>query len=118
MSSFSDDFAASAGAAMLSYQGDSVTRYASGGSSSTVTAIVADMDAGGLEIVTDSSTRRIRVKTLQVAASQTLNIADQWDIEGERWATTGITDAHDGMRVVTVQWVKRTKNEKSPARGG
>lgn len=117
MSVFSDLMSESGFPLLVGQLGESVTRYTSAGVSSTVSAIVADMDAGGLEIVTDASTRRIRVKTLQVAASQTLAITDQWDIEGERWATTGITDAHDGMRVVTVQWVKRTKNEKSPPRG-
>jgi hypothetical protein len=118
MSRFSDDFAASAGAAMLAYQGDSITRITSGGSSSTVTAIVSDENMGGDEVETDSGLVRIRIKSLQVAASQTTAIDDTWTISGERWACTGMTAAHDGLKVVTVRRTDRVASQSSARRGG
>lgn len=118
MSQFSDDFAASAGAAMLAYQGDSVTRITSGGSSSTVTAIISDENMGGDEVELDSGTVRIRIKSLQVATSQATAIDDTWTINGERWACTGITGGHDGLKVVTVRRTDRTASQSSARRGG
>lgn len=119
MSSFSTDFAASAGAQMLAYQGDAITRYASGtGSGTSVTAIVSDMNGGGEEIETMNGLMRIRVKMLQIAASQTVTIDDHWSIGGERWKTIAVDGAHDGLKSVTVRRTDRAKQEQSPVRGG
>lgn len=114
MSSFSSDFAASGGAQMLAYQGDSVTHYANGsGSGTSVLAIVTDLDDGGMELQQTHGVDVVRMKSLQVAASQSVTQEDQWAISGSRWETVAKTDAHDGLKVVTVRRIDQSKQRRS-----
>lgn len=118
MSSFSSDFAASGGAQMLAYQGDSLTYYANGtGGGTSVTAIVTDLDDGGTEIQQGHGVDVIRLKRLQVAATQSVTRADQWAIGGERWETVALTAAHDGLKVVTVRRLDESKQRRGRPMG-
>lgn len=118
MSQFSSDFSATAGPAMLSYQGDTVTRYADGsGTGLSVTAIIDDLNDGGMEMPGEAGVLRIREKRLRVAASQSVTLRDHWLVSGDRWATVGVTDAHDGLKMVTIRITERTKSEKTRGRG-
>lgn len=120
MSSQFHDLMAETGFPQLREQlGESVTRYASGtGGGTTVTAIVSDINGGGEEIETTNGLMRVRVKALQVAASQTVTIDDHWAIGGERWKTIAVDGAHDGLRSVTVRRTDRARQEQAPGRGG
>ena len=118
MSVFSDLMASTGFPLLLGQLGESITRITRGGSSSTVTAIISDENMGGDEAETDSGLMRIRIKSLQVAANQTTAIDDAWTINGERWACTGITGGHDGLKVVTVRRTDRTASQSSARRGG
>ena len=118
MSLFSDLMASSGFPLLLGQLGESITRITSGGSSSTVTAIISDENMGGDEVETATGTVRIREKSLQVAASQTTAIDDQWTIGGEKWSCIAMTGGHDGLKVITVRLVVRTKTQSSPGRGG
>lgn len=114
MSSFSSDFAASGGAQMLAYQGDSVTYYANGsGSGTSILAIVTDLDDGGMELQQTHGVDVVRMKGLQVAASQSVTRADQWQVSGDRWETVACTDAHDGLKVVTVRRIDQSKQRRA-----
>lgn len=118
MSSFASDFAASGGAQMLSYMGDSVTHYANGaGSGTSVTAIVDDLDDGGTELQQTHGVDVVRMKRLQVAASQSVTREDQWLISGDRWETVACTNAHDGLRVVTVRRIDQSKQRRARPMG-
>lgn len=118
MSSFSSDFAASGGAQMLAYQGDSVTHYTNGeGSGTSILAIVTDLDDGGMELQQSHGVDVVRMKGLQVAASQSVTRADQWLISGDKWETVACTNAHDGLKVVTVRRIDQSKQTRSRPKG-
>ena len=98
--------------------GDSVTYYANGaGSGISVTAIVDDLDDGGTELQQTHGVDVMRMKRLQVAASQSVTREDQWLISGDRWETVACTNAHDGMKVVTVRRIDQSKQRRARPMG-
>lgn len=98
--------------------GAPVTHYAGGtGSGTSVTAIVDDLNDGGMEVQQTHGVDVLRQKRLQVALSVTLTPSDQWLISGERWATIAQTDGTDGLQIVTVQRIDQSRNTRARSRG-
>jgi len=99
---------------LIEQLGEPVTHYANGtGSGTSVTAIVVDMDDGGMELQQGHAVEVVRIKKLQIASSVSVGYTDQWVIEGNRWETVSNPDAHDGFRVVTVRRVDQSKQRRS-----
>lgn len=99
---------------LIEQLGESVTHYANGtGSGTSVTAIVTDMDDGGMELQKGHAVEVVRMKQLQVAASVSVGYTDQWSIEGDRWETVTDPDSHEGFRVVIVRRVEQSKQRRS-----
>lgn len=117
-SPFSDFMEVSGFPQLLSQLGESVTFYANGtGNGTSILAIVTDLDDGGMELQQTHGVDVVRMKGLQVAASQSVTRADQWLISGDKWETVACTDAHDGLKVVTVRRIDQSKQRRARPMG-
>lgn len=117
-SAFSDLMAATGFPQLQSQLGEPVTFYQNGtGSGTSITAVVTDLDDGGMELQQNHGVDVVRMKGLQVAASQSVTRADQWLVSGDRWETVACTDAHDGLKVVTVRRIDQSKQRRARPMG-
>lgn len=117
-SAFSDLMAATGFPQLLAQLGEPVTFYQNGtGSGTSITAVVTDMDGGGVEVQQSHGVDVVRMKSVQVPASQEVTKADQWGISGDRWETVAATDAHDGFRDVQVRRIDQSKQRRARPMG-